>query len=151
AAVVAKLQAAGQLDNTYIFFTSDNGYHLGNHRQIEGKIAPYQEELRVTMLVRGPGVPAAASLDNLVGNVDLAPTWAAIGGASLPSFVAGRSLLRLMGANPPANSAWRQVFPIENGPDNGDTDSDQTESLAYDPAINDPALLEPPDADQTLT
>jgi len=146
AAVVAKVQAAGQLNNTYFFFTSDNGYHLGNHRQIEGKIAPYEEELRVTMIVRGPGVPAGVSLDQLVGNLDLAPTWADIAGASVPSFVDGRSLLPLMGANPPPNSRWRQVFSIENGPDNGDSDTDPNETSA----VNDPNLLEPKDADQLI-
>ena len=46
-AIVNTLKANGQLDNTYIFFTSDNGYHLGNHRQVLGKVAPYEEELRV--------------------------------------------------------------------------------------------------------
>ena len=45
--IVNTLKANGQLNNTYIFFTSDNGYHLGNHRQLTGKIAPYQEELDV--------------------------------------------------------------------------------------------------------
>src|SRR5579859_304550 len=146
AAVVAKVQAAGQLDNTYFFFTSDNGYHLGNHRQIEGKIAPYEEELRVTMIVRGPGVPAGVSLDQLVGNVDLAPTWAALAGADAPSFVDGRSLLPLMGANPPPAAQWRQVYGIENGPDNGDSDTDPNETSA----VNDPNLLEPKDADQLI-
>jgi len=49
AALVNTLKTAGQFDNTYIFFISDNGYHLGNHRQVVGKIAPYEEELRVTI------------------------------------------------------------------------------------------------------
>ncbi|MCJ7520331.1 MAG: sulfatase, partial [Anaerolineaceae bacterium] len=57
-AIVKVLESNGQLDNTYIFFTSDNGYHLGNHRQLRGKVSPYEEEMRVTMMVRGPSVPA---------------------------------------------------------------------------------------------
>jgi arylsulfatase A-like enzyme len=73
-AIVNTLKANGQLDNTYIFFTSDNGYHLGNHRQLVGKVSPYEEEMRVTMIVRGPGVPAGVTLEHLTGNVDLAPT-----------------------------------------------------------------------------
>ncbi len=146
AAIVDKLQATGQLANTYIFFTSDNGYHLGNHRQIVGKIAPYQEELRVTMMVRGPGVPAGASLQHLVGNVDLAPTWADLAGAQAPTFVDGRSLAPLMRPNPPAatDAAWRQVFGIENGPDKADDPN-----AGPPPTPNsDPALLEPPDQDE---
>jgi N-acetylglucosamine-6-sulfatase len=144
AAIVDKLKATGQLDNTYIFFTSDNGYHLGNHRQIVGKIAPYQEELRVTMIVRGPGVPAGQTLAQLTGNVDLAPTWADLAGATAASFVDGRSLVPLMRANPPALAQWRQVFGIENGPDKIDASAPAVEPTPD----TDPSLLEPPDQDE---
>lgn len=113
--IVNTLQADGQLDNTYIFFTSDNGYHLGNHRQILGKIAPYEEELHLRLMVRGPGVPAGETVDNLVGNVDLAPTWAEIGGAKVPGFVDGRSLVPLLGDNPTPLTQWRQAFSLEWG------------------------------------
>lgn len=143
--IVNTLQAAGQLDNTYIFFTSDNGYHLGNHRQLTGKIAPYQEELRVSMIVRGPGVPAGKTLEHLTGNVDLAPTFADLAGAQAAPFVDGRSLVPLMGANPLPMTQWRQVFGIENGPDKA-----ETETVAQSPTPDtDPGLLEPPDQDET--
>jgi arylsulfatase A-like enzyme len=145
AAIVDKLKATGQLDNTYIFFTSDNGYHLGNHRQIVGKIAPYQEELRVTMIVRGPGVPAGQTLEQLTGNVDLAPTWADLAGAAAPDFVDGQSLVPLMRPNPPALAQWRLAFGIENGPDKVDT---STVTATPVPANTDPGLLEPPDQDE---
>lgn len=145
--IVNTLQAAGQLDNTYIFFTSDNGYHLGNHRQLTGKIAPYQEELRVSMIVRGPGVPAGKTLDHLTGNVDLAPTFADLAGAQAANFVDGRSLVPLMGANPIPLAQWRQVFGIENGPDKITPDNN---AVAPTPDT-DPALLEPADQDQTDT
>ncbi|HEX7587610.1 MAG TPA: sulfatase [Anaerolineae bacterium] len=137
--IVNTLKASGQLDNTYIFFTSDNGYHLGNHRQLTGKIAPYQEELRVTMVVRGPGVPAGQTRLQLTGNVDLAPTWADLAGAKPADFVDGRSLVPLMRDNPPGLNQWRQVFGIENGEDDLQT---------LDPAsvtVADPGLLEPLD------
>lgn len=137
--IVNTLKATGQLDNTFFFFTSDNGYHLGNHRQLTGKISPYQEELRVTMIVRGPGVPAGKTLDYLTGNVDLAPTWADLVGATPADFVDGRSLVPLMGSNPPPLDQWRQVFGIENGEDDLQ-ESDPTAST-----VTDPALLEPQD------
>jgi arylsulfatase A-like enzyme len=145
--LVNTLEANGQLDNTYIFFTSDNGYHLGNHRQMTGKIAPYQEELRVTMIVRGPGVPARKTLEHLTGNVDLAPTWADLAGATAADFVDGRSLVPLMRANPPPLAQWRQVFGIENGPDN-------VENVQVGPAPTpdtDSGLLEPHDQDEDDT
>ncbi len=115
-AIVNTLRSTGQLDNTYIFFTSDNGYHFGNHRQVIGKTAPYDEETRVTMIVRGPGVPAGKTLDHLTGNVDLAPTWAELAGVETPDFVDGRSLAPLLHGSPPPTSQWRQSFLLEHAP-----------------------------------
>ena len=61
---IATLQETGELDNTYIFFTSDNGFHLGNHRlrvtAPVDKKTPYEEDIGVPLMVRGPGVPAGA-------------------------------------------------------------------------------------------
>ena len=54
--IIDALAARGELDNTYIFFTSDNGYHLGQHRLFEGKGEVYEEDIRVPLVVRGPGV-----------------------------------------------------------------------------------------------
>jgi len=138
---VTTLKQTGQLDNTYIFFTSDNGFHLGNHRQLTGKVAPYEEEIRVTMIVRGPGVPAGKSLDQLTGNIDLAPTWAELAGAAAPDFVDGRSLASLWASNPPRE--WRQCFLVENGML---TPQIQTRAARQTPNTP-PELLEPPDAD----
>ena len=143
-AVVEQLKASGQLDNTYIFFTSDNGYHLGNHRQTVGKISPYEEELHLRLMVRGPGIPAGESLDNLVGNIDLAPTWAQLAGAKTPDFVDGRSLVPLLGKTPIPLNQWRQAFSIEYGPDKV-TSADITE----DPGAGlNSGLLEPLDQDE---
>lgn len=143
--LVKTLQATGQLDNTYIFFTSDNGYHLGNHRQLTGKVAPYDEELRVTMIVRGPGVPAGKTVDYLAGNIDLAPTWAELAGAKAADFVDGRSLVPLIRDNPPAVSQWRQAFVIENGMEL----TTQSNSPAIIAPNSPEELLEPPDSDDT--
>ena len=55
--VVSELTAQGELDDTYIFFTSDNGYHLGEHRILEEKNTPYEESIKVPLAVRGPGIP----------------------------------------------------------------------------------------------
>jgi len=144
--IVNTLQADGQLDNTYIFFTSDNGYHLGNHRQILGKIAPYEEELHLRLMVRGPGVPTGKTVDNLVGNVDLAPTWAALGGAKAPDFVDGRSLVPLLGDNPTPLTQWRQAFSLEWG--SNPLPALESNATA-EPTSEDPnGELEPHDQDQ---
>lgn len=72
AAVVAKLQANDELDNTVLIFLSDNGYNLGSHR-IPQKQAPYEESIRIPLAIAGPGVPVAVD-DRFVSHVDIAPT-----------------------------------------------------------------------------
>jgi len=112
--LVTALEQTGQLANTYIVFSSDNGYHLGQHRLNQGKQAPYEEDIRVPLIVRGPGVPAGHLLPHLTGNVDLAPTFAALAGAATPSWLDGRSLLPLFGERPPPLNAWRQAYLLEH-------------------------------------
>lgn len=70
--IIETLRLTGQLDNTYIIFTSDNGFELGEHR-LTGKQDPYQNSIHVPLLVRGPGVGVGVS-DALVSTVDLFPT-----------------------------------------------------------------------------
>jgi arylsulfatase A-like enzyme len=74
AQIVNALRDAGELENTYIFFVSDNGYVQGEHRIRGGKSIPYEESLRVPLLVRGPGVPEGEVSHDLVSNVDWAST-----------------------------------------------------------------------------
>src|SRR5690606_28425498 len=89
------LEASDQLDDTYVVFTSDNGFHLGQHRLKAGKQTAFEEDIRVPFLLAGPGVPADRESDALVGDVDLAPTLAALAGAPTPEFVDGRDLSAL--------------------------------------------------------
>ena len=113
--LVDVLASQGRLDNTYIFYTSDNGYHQGLHRLPSGKTTAYEEDIRVPYVVRGPGVPAGRTLDHLVLNNDLAPTFAELGGVPTPSFVDGRSLAPLLlRSAPPAPDGWRHSFLVEN-------------------------------------
>jgi len=112
--IVTALQTHGLLDRTYIFFTSDNGYHLGEHRLKEGKNTAYDEDIRVPLIVRGPGVPADRIVQHLALNIDLAPTLAEIAGVTAPGFVDGRSLKPLLAAAPPPTRAWREDFAVEH-------------------------------------
>lgn len=110
--IVFTLQSTGQLDNTYVIFTSDNGYHLGQHRLDSGKMTAYEEDLLIPMWVRGPGVPVGRNIDHVTGNVDYAGTFAEIAGVSTPTFVDGRSLVPfLKGQTPPS---WRGALLLEN-------------------------------------
>ena len=106
-ALVDSLRQDGVLDNTYIFVTSDNGFHLGEHRLPVGKGQPYEEDVRVEMMVRGPGIAAGTSNDALTSNVDLAPTFAEIAGVTAPAFVDGRSLLAQLRGAPSSRNAVR--------------------------------------------
>jgi N-acetylglucosamine-6-sulfatase len=72
--VVKAIEAAGELDNTVIIFTSDNGFFFGEHRFQFGKYMPYEESLTVPLYVRGPGVAVGQVNDTVVTNADLAPT-----------------------------------------------------------------------------
>jgi N-acetylglucosamine-6-sulfatase len=112
--LITTLKQNGQLANTYIVFTSDNGFHLGQHRLPQGKQTAYEEDIHVPLIVRGPGVPAGATRAHITGNVDYAPTFAALAGATAPSFVDGRSLVPLLGASPPAVSTWRHAYLVEH-------------------------------------
>ena len=73
-ALIDSLAALGVLDDTYIFYTSDNGFHLGEHRLPPGKNSPYEEDIRLPLIVRGPGVQAGVTRDEFVVNHDLAST-----------------------------------------------------------------------------
>lgn len=93
--LVKALAETGQLDRTVIFFTSDNGFFLGEHRIPDGKYFVYEEAVRVPLIVRGGGFPAGVTVDPLASNVDLAPTIAGLTGARPRRNPDGRSLLPL--------------------------------------------------------
>lgn len=80
AAYVQQLQDDGELENTYIMFISDNGYLLGEHRRV-GKVLPFEENFRMPLLVRGPGVQAGSTAREVATTVDLAATFLDIAGA----------------------------------------------------------------------
>jgi arylsulfatase A-like enzyme len=91
--IVRELEAAGELDQTLLVFTSDNGYLHGEHRFPSEKVVPYEESLRVPLLIRGPGFPAGATRRQLIGNIDLAPTIVELAGATPGRVMDGESLL----------------------------------------------------------
>ncbi|MBI2330683.1 MAG: sulfatase [Chloroflexi bacterium] len=110
--LVQTLEQNGQLDNTYIFFVSDNGFHLGEHQLPSGKGTAYEEDIRVPLMVRGPGITPGTQISQVAANIDLAPTIAEIAGISTPDFVDGRSFVPcLMGEEVP----WRDGLLIEFG------------------------------------
>jgi arylsulfatase A-like enzyme len=108
-AVLGKLQSNGALQNTYVVFTSDNGYHHGEHRIKAGKNKPYEESIRVPLLVRGPGVQASTT-NKLTLNTDYFPTFTDLAGVTTPQYVDGRSLRPVLEGSAPT---WRSAILLE--------------------------------------
>lgn len=81
AAIVAELERTGELDNTIIVFTSDNGWLFGEHGLFYAKNMPYDPSVRVPLVIRGPGFPAGTTAPQPVSNVDIATTLVAATGS----------------------------------------------------------------------
>lgn len=93
--LIQKLDDNGELDNTYVIYTSDNGFHIGNHRlrkyeprpcvrlsrlliclptSVPGKRCPYEEDVNIPLLIRGPGVEKGVNSSVTNSHTDMAPT-----------------------------------------------------------------------------
>jgi arylsulfatase A-like enzyme len=106
------LKAAGRDRDTYLVFGSDNGFHLGQYRLAGGKMTAYDSDVKVPLVVTGPGVPAGRDQPALSQNTDLAPTFLDLAGVPVPRATDGRSLAPfLRGENP---AGWRDVALIEH-------------------------------------
>jgi len=122
AGVVGKLSDKGVLSNTYIFFTSDNGFHHGEHRIPYGKWRPYEEDIHMPLLVRGPKVAAGSTTKKLALNTDYMPTFTDLACSPDPTLCEtlktqnnwyvpdGRSLKSVLEGN---SSAWRNAILLE--------------------------------------
>jgi N-acetylglucosamine-6-sulfatase len=107
--MIRNLSRSGELENTYFFFATDNGYHLGQHRMEAGKGTPYVEDVMFPLVVRGPDV-ATGVRDELVQNTDLAPTFAELAGVAAPDRADGVSFAPLLrGGSVP----WRAAALVE--------------------------------------
>lgn len=103
------LAETGELADTYFVFAGDNGWHAGGeHRLMPSKTYPYDTDLRVPLVMTGPGIKAGKQIDRLVSNADLASTFAAWGHATAPRDIDGRSLVPLLAAADPASVPWRK-------------------------------------------
>ncbi|KAF2741563.1 sulfatase [Polyplosphaeria fusca] len=90
--VVDILEKAGKLDNTYIIYSSDNGFHLGHHRLGPGKKFAFEEDINVPLIIRGPNVPKNRKTSIITAHVDLSPTILDIAGAKQRANFDGRPI-----------------------------------------------------------
>jgi N-acetylglucosamine-6-sulfatase len=115
-AVVDTLRDRGELNNTYIVFTSDNGWYHGEHRVRFGKGRPYEEAPHVPLVIRGPSDKVRAGLisDKLVLDTDYFPTFMALAEAPTPSYpLDGRSLLPVL--QDPNTTSWTRTAILLEG------------------------------------
>lgn len=112
--ILETLKACGIRRSTYIFFTSDNGYQLGQHR-LHGKLYPYRICTNVPLYVSGPGITGGTTADHLLGHIDLCPTILELAGAKIPEYIDGKSFTPLLKDPKATNEAtWREPVVIEN-------------------------------------
>ncbi len=106
--ILAHLEQTGQLDNTLIVYTADQGFMLGEH-DYQDKRWMYEESERMPLLIRYPqSIPAGQKLDAIVENVDFGPTLLDFAGALIPQSVQGRSFKTLLeSGNEPSD--WKQA------------------------------------------
>jgi N-acetylglucosamine-6-sulfatase len=112
AQIVEALRRNGELENTLIVYMSDNGFMHGEHRALAEKVLPYEESIRIPLVMRGPGVPRTRIDHRLVGNVDVTSTILDATDVAPWRVQDGRSLLELL-ADPGAE--WGRDILIENG------------------------------------
>jgi len=112
AELIGALSRSGELENTLIIYTSDNGFFHGEHRVRSEKILPYEPGLRVPLVMRGPGVPRNKRLKQMVGNIDFAPTILDAARATPGRLIDGRSILDI--TRDPTLEPGRELV-IENG------------------------------------
>jgi hypothetical protein len=112
ARLIGTLERTGELRDTLVLFTSDNGFMHGEHRRENEKVLPYEESIRTPLLMRGPGVPRGRRDRRLVANVDVTATIVDAAGAVPGRLLDGRSLLPLL-ADPTLQ--WGRDVLLENG------------------------------------
>lgn len=133
-AIRSTLKDLGLAQNTYVIFTSDNGYHMGEFGLHPGKKTPFDTDIQVPLIVVGPGIAAGSTIPEIAMNIDLYPTFAELAGLPAASLADGHSLVALLHGRPAG--PWRSMAVIEHHQVGMDGD---------DPDLASPKAGDPPD------
>ena len=125
------LRRAGELTNTYVMFTSDNGFFLGEHRMRQGKTLPYEPSLRIPLLVRGPGIPAGEVRTDPFTMIDFAPTVLDAASVRGPGALDGVSLLDVARRG---DRGWTRGILTDTGPRAVESDSQESDNFQVEGA-----------------
>ena len=126
------LAAAGVANNTILIFSSDNGFHLGEHGLAAGKKTAFDTDVRVPLVATGPGIPPNRVVPDLTENIDLAPTFATLGGATPSSSIDGHDFSALLYGD--TVSDWRNAALVEHyGGEDSPSDPDYSPPAAGNP------------------
>jgi arylsulfatase A-like enzyme len=130
--LLAALAQTGEANNTIFIFSSDNGYHMGDHRLLPGKQTAFDTDIHVPLIATGPGIRPGGTVDEITQNIDLCPTFEDIAGVTPAPNVDGSSLLPLLyGQSVPE---WRAVALIEHHGPMVRTDEDP-DAMDFQPDI----------------
>jgi arylsulfatase A-like enzyme len=115
--------AIGETENTYFVFSSDNGYHMGEHRLMPGKMTAFDTDIHVPLIITGPGAAKGLKVNALAENIDLCPTFTEWAGMIPSQAIDGRSLAHWFRGE--TVSPWRKTALIEHhGPVRNASDPD---------------------------
>jgi N-acetylglucosamine-6-sulfatase len=140
--VTAELKALGINDRTYVFFTSDHGFHFGELRLGAGKWNVYETDVRVPMRISGPGIAPNSKLGLVGSHVDLAATWLGLAGLDTPADMDGRSLVRALVDSTAPNLPSSVVSHLNRQP------GEQTSSSSSAPTSSAPTSSAPTSANR---
>lgn len=90
--LIARLEKHGILDNTYIIYTTDNGYHIGQHRLGPGKKCGYETDINIPMVMKGPGIPQGQSTNVVTTHTNLASTFFRMFNVAVKSGLDGKAI-----------------------------------------------------------
>lgn len=117
--IIETIEKIGLTDNTVIFYLSDNGLTMGEHRFGFDKNCPYEECLKIPLIVYAPSRYEPRSDSSIIANIDLVPTIVELAGLPIPNSINGNSFFQLL--NDPATD-WRDEILIEHWPTSEDED-----------------------------